>query len=638
MAAAMALAALLAVAGWLAQSREPSPGDAPRSSQAPLATSLPAPTATPPWSGSVLAAVVPEVDSGNGSHQAAEEPPSTPSQALGKPGRAIALYPVASDDQPRLLIGGFEDIGRLAWSHDGGSLAFSGLRDGNWDIYRVSRDARELLRVTTDPAYDGDPAWSPDDLLIAFTSSRDGNLDLYRVTVTAETEALPQKLTDGDQPAVEPAWSPDGSWIAFAGWADGGYRLEAVGAEGAVRQIVTAATDDNDVRSPTWSIGGDEVLFLASRYGSGTLKSIAWPSDEPENEAADVAPRTGNRPAAALSPGTSQVTSFSRFPGGTAVVMATQQRDGSLIELHDENGRRREEVAVLPPGSGDVAWARGPMPTGLEPIASGGLSPGADVGQAADVGPDADAELGADVGPGLERRPGLVRLPDVDVPGDRINADIADDFTAMRAEVRDAVGIDYLGTLADLWRPLGYSGSSFFSWHKVGRAFDMQMELRGPGGRRDSVLVREDIRGRTYWRMFLRAAAQDGTIGVPLRQPGWTFTAGGGDPAYASEGGRRGDRVPGGYWVDLTAIAAGYGWQRIPSNTRGDLDWRRSWTGIDYWHYERRDGLRWFDAARQVYSDEELQAELDAVRLREQGISLGRLTRLGFPSDWAREG
>ena len=100
---------------------------------------------------------------------------------------------------------------------------------------------------------------------------------------------------------------------------------------------------------------------------------------------------------------------------------------------------------------------------------------------------------------------GLVRLADVDVPGDRIHARLAVDFEAMRAETRAAVGVDFLGTLADLWRPLGYSGSSFFSWHKMGRAFDTQMELRGPGGRRDTVLVREEVRGRTYWRMFLRA-------------------------------------------------------------------------------------------------------------------------------------
>jgi TolB protein len=204
----------------------------------------------------------------------------------------------------------------------------------------------------------------------------------------------------------------------------------------------------------------------------------------------------------------------------------------------------------------------------------------------------------------------------------------------MRSEVREAVGSDFLGTLSDLWRPLGYTGSSFFSWHKMGRAFDTQMEFRGPGGRRDMVLVREEVRGRTMWRMHLRAAAQDGSVGRPLTEPGWTFAAGSGDPDLAAAGGRRGNHVPEGYWLDFTAVAARYGWNRIPSLARSGQDWRRNWSAIDYWHYERRDRLSWFAAAREVYPDDVLRAELRAERLRESGVSFGRLSRLGFPSDW----
>lgn len=236
-------------------------------------------------------------------------------------------------------------------------------------------------------------------------------------------------------------------------------------------------------------------------------------------------------------------------------------------------------------------------------------------------------------------RPGLALLSGVDVPGARIHAGLAGDFDALRADVRAATGRDFLGTLADAWRPLGFksSGSAFFSWHKTGRAFDTQMELWGPGGRRDMVLVRDEAGGRTRWRMFLRAGAQDGSIGRPLEEPGWTFSAGSGDAELMRTGGRRGASIPGGYWVDFTALAARYGWQRIPSIARGSLDWRRSWTGIEYWHYERRDGLRWFEAARQIYGDAELATELHPDRLRSLDVSLSRLAGLGFPTGWPGE-
>ena len=63
-----------------------------------------------------------------------------------------------------------------------------------------------------------------------------------------------------------------------------------------------------------------------------------------------------------------------------------------------------------------------------------------------------------------------------------------------------------------------------------------------------------------------------------------------------------------------------------------------SWTGIEYWHYERRDGLRWFEAASQVYTNAELVEALNPDRLRGLDVPLNRLVRLGFPAGWPGEG
>lgn len=275
----------------------------------------------------------------------------------------------------------------------------------------------------------------------------------------------------------------------------------------------------------------------------------------------------------------------------------------------------------LPPGPAALSWTRAPLSAALP--------------RAAPAPASTDGSPLPDAAP-----PGLADLPDVSVPGARINAALAEDFAALRADLRAGTGRDFLGTLADAWRPLSFksSGSAFFSWHKTGRAFDTQMELWGPGRRRDMVLVREDMGGWIQWRMFLRAAAQDGSVGRPLTEPGWIFSAGSGDETQMATGGHRGATVPAGYWLDFSALAARRGWQRIPSQVRGSLDWRRAWTGIEYWHYERRDGLRWYEAARQVYSHAELVDALHPDRLRSLDVSLTRLVRLGFPLAWPGEG
>jgi TolB protein len=307
------------------------------------------------------------------------------------------------------------------------------------------------------------------------------------------------------------------------------------------------------------------------------------------------------------------------------------------LELRAIDGRERRALATLPEGTRALAWTAAPPPANLaawNPITSETAGFG-DFGSSGGGGSSGgfDARRTANDAPfGGPERPGLVRL-DIEAPGARIHAGLAADFAALRARVRTETGRDFLGTVSDMWRSLGFysKGSAFFSWHKTGRAFDTTQELYGPGGRRDMVLVREDLNGRTYWRMFLRAGAQDGSVGRPLREPGWRFAVASDSELVRREGGERGPSVTGGWFIDFTAHAADYGWFRIPANRRAGFDWRENWAAIEFWHYERRDGLSWNEAARQVYDDETLATELDREQLRERGIATWRMGALGLP-------
>lgn len=570
----------LVVARLGGNGRIPAVGDVP-----PAVSSLPAPpvaTATPAWTGSPLALVVQD-----------------------GPAQALWLIATGGDDTPRELLTGFDALEAPAWSPDGEHLALAGLRDGNWDLYRIARDGSGLTRLTEHPAFDGAPAWSPDGRRLAFTSARAGGLAIHELAL-GEPDAAAIRLSGEKGPAIEPAWSPDGARVAYASWADGGYRLDAVPAGGGASQILAEPSPGRDLRAPAWSPDGQVLAYLEVRHGSGQLVARPWQAG------------SGTLAGAAMTLAT-QAKAFAWHPDGAAVAVLSGSGRGRQVEVRPATGFGRQSLGSVPEGPAGLAWARGSLAPGLPFVAAPQMTPAPDAGEA---------------------RPGLAVLADVDVPGARIHAGLAPDFAALRAEVAAATGRDFLGTLSDGWRPLGFksSGSAFFSWHKTGRAFDTQMELRGPGGRRDMTLVREDVGGRTMWRMYLRAGAQDGSVGRPLTEPGWTFAAATGDETLEAEGGRRADRVPGGYWVDFTRLAENYGWRRIPSLTQANLNWHRDWVALEYWHYERRDGLRWFDAARQVYSDDELLADLHPDRLRALDVPLSRLARLGFPAGWGAEG
>src|SRR6266511_59032 len=95
------------------------------------------------------------------------------------------------------------------------TIAFSASGcDGNPEIYLMRGSARDLSRLTFDPAYDLWPARSPDGTKIAFTSVRAGNADIWKLDVNGGdlSNLTARSLADDS----EPSWSPDGTAIAFA--------------------------------------------------------------------------------------------------------------------------------------------------------------------------------------------------------------------------------------------------------------------------------------------------------------------------------------------------------------------------------------------------------------------------------------
>ena len=196
---------------------------------------------------------------------------------------------------------------------------------------------------------------------------------------------------------------------------------------------------------------------------------------------------------------------------------------------------------------------------------------------------------------------------DVDAPAPYLNDRVNDSFEALRQETIAEAGWDFLGRIDNMYDPLAAKprpGESADSWNKVGRAFDFY--YRYPISVDPQVeVVREDRGNDTYWRVYLRTALQDGTQGEPLRQRPWDFQARyGDDPSYYDQGGKWKEQPPEGYYLDFTALAEDYGWERVPASP----DWRNFFQGIRYWHFENRQGLTFDEALLEIFTIDELSS------------------------------
>jgi hypothetical protein len=89
--------------------------------------------------------------------------------------------------------------------------------------------------------------------------------------------------------------------------------------------------------------------------------------------------------------------------------------------------------------------------------------------------------------------------------------------------------------------------------------------------------------------------------------------------------------IPSGYFVDVTALAARYGWSRIASYHLEDFHWQRDSTATEYWHYQHTGGLTWYQAMAQIYPPERLQELFAREVAAERGQSQAIMDGKGLP-------
>jgi len=472
-----------------------------------------------------------------------------------------------------------EDDRDPAWSPNGDYLAFASRRAGAWDIYLVEMSAGTILRVTQTPDFEAGPAWSPDGQWLVYEGYRDENLDLYiRNMATGEEH----RLTYDAAPDYSPAWSPNGRYIAFTSFRDGNQDIYVLSLDDGTTVNLTHTPDLNE-DAPAWSPSGEYLAYASGVPGSEMIWEV--PFD------VDALSRGQVRPFL-LGVGTQPTWS----PEEDALAFVVRRGAESLLVVADIQG-----------------WA----------LAHSGFSTTDRIDDPTWRAVDLDPALREILLTRTEReeRPlytelllnssddqhaTFVWLPDVNGSdhAQRLSDKVNDSFNALRQRVLLETGWDYLGQLGDSWRPMNHTprpGQGRISWHVCGRAIDIDQSFWRSGLLE---LVREDLGGVTYWRVYIKTRKQDGSLGEPLRQAPWDINARSRGGVAAAEGGALKATIPAGYYVDFTTLAADYGWERRNALS----NWRTSYYDVEWWHFQKTEGMSWYDCMLEVYDEKEILA------------------------------
>ncbi len=161
--------------------------------------------------------------------------------------------------------------GGAGWSPDGKWISFISDSTGEDEIYLITNDGKEKVRLTTDGHCKRfNPEWSPDSKKLAFS---DRDLQLYYIDMDTKKTIQIDKSTRGQIRRY--VWSPDSRYLAYAKDLENGITAIFMYSfvDKAVHQVTPGFTNDY---YPAFDPDGKYLYFLSERNFNPLLGSYEF--------------------------------------------------------------------------------------------------------------------------------------------------------------------------------------------------------------------------------------------------------------------------------------------------------------------------------------------------------------------------
>ncbi len=481
----------------------------------------------------------------------------------------------------RLTSGPWDDI-NPAISPDGQTVAFASNRSGYWDIYLLDLDSGGITRLTDTLAYDASPAWSPDSKWLVYETYLDDNLEIKVQSVVTPGDNI--MLTDSPAADFSPAWSPQGRQIAFVSDQNGENEIWLADLDKAEEQRFQNISENptSDDTHPIWSPDGKSLVWVREQDGIRSLLRQELPSAQNTNPLQFTPSRenlgSGDWPAWSSdgetiltllqAPNHTYLTAYpAHYPG---LVFPTIEMPGSVNGLSWGNIALSSAVQTVYQQAVQLT----PTPLYLRSLMS----------------------LPEDNGGRFQ----LVPLNGVTAPNPYLHDTVDESFQSLRSRIASESGWDFLSSLENAYVPLTspLNPGMGNDWLYTGRAFALDTI---PMDADWLVAIREDYGAETYWRVYIKALYQDGSVGMPLHDLPWDFESRhNGDTTSYEQGGQKAAAIPLGYWIDFTERANSYGWERLPALAT----WRDSSPAARFNEFVISGGKDWQTAMLELYPPE----------------------------------
>ncbi len=156
-----------------------------------------------------------------------------------------------------------------AWSPDGRQIAVTLSREGGSQLFLMNADGTGIRRVMSSPGADTEAWFMPDGRSLLFTSDRGGTPQIYRVGVDGGGV---ERITFDGSYNVSPRALPDGKGMVYVRRDGNRYQVAIMDFATRQTQVLTAGPLDE---SPSVAPNGKLVLYANETGGRGILNAVS---------------------------------------------------------------------------------------------------------------------------------------------------------------------------------------------------------------------------------------------------------------------------------------------------------------------------------------------------------------------------